>query len=340
MPELDSPSVSTATPSSTTESAPSSSATPSTASSGSSTALQAIEKAYAAQDSPRSPSGVQADPSTGAATGAPDASGTTPSPSGEAPEPRITAAVRNAREKVEQELGWARAYGTKDDVDWAMQRVNYMKANPRAFVQQLASELGLTIGEAPVAAPKTIEDLSDPEPDLRAEDGTLAYSNKAIARLMANAGERLRREMKEQMQPALEYAEQGRQQAEQAQLSAQAKDFATRALGEVKKLAHFDQESVNREYLALSPAQRQEMGAYGALMTAYTNHITKNVLPTLSTTARTETIEDLRRSAVAGSTTAASATPASASHKVNIKDGDLNALAARMEYHYGKQSAT
>lgn len=294
-------------------------------------------------DRSQPPVDLSAEDPTGAAIGAPAATGVTPRSPGDAPESRIEAAVRNARDKVREEYAWATAYGGQEQISQAVQRWQRLNANPVEFLTSLAKETGykvVPIDEPASSGPPPLADLVDPEPDLRAEDGTKAFSDKAMRVLVKNETERLRRQLVEEMAPALQFATEGRQQAQQAELRNSARDFVARSYGEVSRLPHFNRERVAAEYSALTEAQRVEMGTHGALMTAYTNDLVKRVLPTLGSSQQAATIEDLRRSAVAGSPSAAAATPRSASSKVSIKDGDTDGLAAHMERLYGGGAAT
>lgn len=332
----------TPTPSASTSSA--SVAQPSTpaASAAPKSALEAFEKHAAAAD-PQAPSPSPAESGrptlpTSTAIGVPAPAGPT-TPQGPIPFERHQAAIENARDKVREEYKWAQEYGGKTEIDQAVQRWRWLNANPQEFLNRLAQETGYKV--VPLnPPPDTPQEAIDPTDDLRADDGTTTLSGKGIRTLIRNMMERQEAKLAEQMKPALDYTKSAQEEVQRAEIRAQAKDFAVRSFTEVSKLPHFDREGVNKEYLSLSPDQRTEMGAHGALMTAYTNYLVKNVLPTLGQRQEAQVIEDLRRSAVAGSTTAATATPSASSSKPKLKDGDVNGLARLMEQRWGESLAT
>ena len=343
MPGTESPTLASSTPAA----ASSPSSTPSSAppaaapsSSAAPSALASLERAASAADATAAASAGT--PSTGTPTGGaitPPAptTGTLGTPtadgsmSGEAPAHRIEAAVRNVREEMERELGWARQVGTRQDVERAVQLIRALDANPRAFYQQLTQELG--IADAP-ATPPTPERV-DPTADLRSEDGKEAFSAGAVRQLLDNAIARVKSELLEQVQPALEFTTQSRQQMEQARIESevttQAADTAREVFATLNTLPHFTEQKANisAAYKAIPESTRAKVGSVAALYMAYNQVLAQHVLPTLSQQAQQQTLADLKRSAVAGAAGApAGVTP---TPKPVIRDGDVDGLAKHLE---------
>src|SRR5207247_6553148 len=123
------------------------------------------------------------------------------------PEHRIQAAVRNAREALENELGWARSIGDRESVMAALNLRNRLDADPRACVQALSRLLGMN--QEPEPEPV---DLSDPEPDLWSEDRTQqAYSANLVRQMLYNLEQRLM----QQLRPTMDFAEETRAQQQE-----------------------------------------------------------------------------------------------------------------------------
>jgi hypothetical protein len=221
-----------------------------------------------------------------------------------------------------------------------------MNQDPVGFLTALAQEIGYTVapvngnGHAEPAPPAGDAELVDPEPDLQAQDGTRAYSAKAYQRLMQNALERQKRDMLKLVQPALEYAQQGQQTALEQARHAESQRYAQESFDIVSKLPHFDLSGVRTAFLAIRPDVRARLGGHGSLMTAYHNYLAQHVLPTLSQRQEAQTIEDLRRSAVAGNTASAAGSAAAPKKTPRIKDGDVDGLAAHLAKLYGDAQAT
>jgi hypothetical protein len=246
----------------------------------------------------------------------------------DAPENRIQAAVRNARAEaraeMEQELGWARSLGPRQDIERYVTLARRLFADPSAFHTQLGSELNQ-------GKPAPVEELVDPKPDLRSEDGKLAYSHEASLAIARNAAERMRRELRQEFAPALQYAQTGTEREAVQQIKAEANATAAEVLGAARQLPHFKEHEVeiSRVLSTIDPAVRRKVGSVAALYMAYNKVLAEHVLPTLSATTERQTIADLQRSAHAGASGLAAA-PAAPKPAV-VRDGNVDDLAKLLE---------
>lgn len=149
-----------------------------------------------------------------------------------------------------------------------------------------------------------------------------------INNAIATTRKELTAELTAQFRPALDFATEGRQQMAAAAERREAEAMAADAVKAVRSLPHFNEEGVSAAFIAIPKDQRIKMGAWGAMQMAYTTYLTQTVLPTLSASQESKVIEDLRRSAVAGSTSpTATGTP---SANPRLRDGNVNDLADHM----------
>ena len=324
-------------------------------------ALSSLEKvAAAATASEAASSAAIGDPTSTSSTetgeGRPPAStepaSSAPAPAGqkprstEAPEPRIVAAVRNAREETRAEVtrDFETRYGKPDDVQRAVELTRRLFANPQEFFRQLASELKEQgFGEGHPSAPAAEPELVDPRPDLRSEDGKLAYSDEANRQIAANAAERVRRELRKEFGPALDYTrtaeENARQTALQATIRVQGEQTATKAMAAARQLPHFTahEKEIGEVYAAIPIELRREVGSVAALYMAYNKVLADTVLPTLGATTERQVIADLHRSATAGASGVTIVPPAQA--KPVIREGNVDDLARHLERKHAEALA-
>lgn len=309
------------------------------------TALEALERAAAAADVPAStpsttvPAGSGSPaPSTRAAT-SPAASTVPPRPT-DAPDSRIEAAVKNTRDTLEQELGWARQYGSREEVAHATAMVKRLSTpeGARAFVKQLQSEIIEQYGDDTPPA----ED-ADPEPDLISSDGTKkAFSVEANKKYVDVAVKRALRDLTNsaEYKAAVEYARKGEAVAKNEALKAEASATASEVLATIGKLPHFQEHKAEiGAVLAAIPVEtRRQVGSTAALYMAYTKVLAEKVLPTLGNVAQTEaqTIANLQRSAAAGNASVAPGPTVPA--RPVIRDGNVDDLAKHLEKKFAEMS--
>jgi hypothetical protein len=233
---------------------------------------------------------------------------------------------------MEQELGWARSIGPREEVNRAVSLTRRLFANPEAFFEQLGQELNQ-------GKPAPVEELVDPRPDLRSEDGKLAYSHEASLTIARNAAERMRRELRQEFEPALKYAQTGTEREAVQQIRAEANQTASEVLGAARQLPHFKEheQEISRVLSTIDPLVRRKVGSVAALYMAYNKVLAEQVLPTLSATTERQTIADLQRSAHAGASGLAAA-PAPPKPAV-VRDGNVDDLAALLERKHAEASA-
>ena len=343
-PSSGSPGSATASPAST----PIASGSPAAAAKSAGSALESLERIAARPAEPSSSSAPPLDPAgrsgpTEPATGAGVSGSPHSSPPREAPEPRIVAAVKNAREALEGELGWARTLGVpKAEVQRYVSLGHRLDQDPRSFYAQLGQELGITHEEGtgrrpaePVPEPFTI-----PEGDLFSEDRTQrAYSEKSMRKIITDLRADIVREVRGEYQPAIEFATAGRSAQEDAEVRAQAAETARQAITHALTLPHFreNQQLISEELAKIDPTIRHQVGSVAAMYMAYNKVLAERVLPVLGQQRESQTIADLQRSATAGSTVVG--TQAAPRPKPSLRDGNLDDLARHMEQLAGGASA-
>ncbi len=233
---------------------------------------------------------------------------------------------------MEQELGWARSLGQRQEVERYISIARRLYADPGAFHSQLGSELEQR-------QPAPVEELVDPKPDLRSEDGKLAFSHEASLQIARNAAERMRRELRQEFEPALKYAQAGTEREEIQQIKAEANATAAEVLDAARKLPHFTEyeKDISAVLRTIDPAVRRKVGSVGALYMAYNKVLAEQVLPTLNSNAERRTIADLQRSAHAGANGVAP-TPVVAKAPA-VRDGNVDDLAKLLERKHAEASA-
>ena len=233
---------------------------------------------------------------------------------------------------MEQELGWARTLGPKEEIERYVNVARRLFSDPQAFYAQLGSELN-------AGQPQAEPELIDPKPDLRSEDGKLAYSHEANLRVAANAAERMRRELRKEFEPALKYAQVGTEREAEQQVRQEATAIATDVLTTARQLPHFTEheQEIAAVHRSIDPSVRRRVGAVASLYMVYNKVLADKVLPTLSATAERQAIADLKRSAHAGANGIA-ATPAPSSKPV-VRDGNVDDLAALLERKHAEAMA-
>lgn len=232
---------------------------------------------------------------------------------------------------MERELGWARQLGSKEEISRYVELGRRLFSDPTAFYQQLGQELAGQQSEE--------EELVDPKPDLRSEDGKYAYSHEANLQIARNAAERMRRELRKEFEPALRYAQTGTQREQQEAIRTEATQTATEVLSVARQLPHFKEHEaeIGQLLATIDPNVRRKVGSVAALYMAYNKLLADKVLPTLSGSVERKTIADLQRSATAGAT-GVSGAPAPAK-PATVRDGNVDDLAKLLERKHAEAAA-
>lgn len=261
------------------------------------------------------------------ATGAPVA--------GQAPEPRIVAAVKNARAEVERQYAWAKGLNP-EHVKVDIEVSGELRANPEAFAHQLAKELGYTLVKAGAAAAPTAETPSDvklPQGRLQAEDGTRAYA----ADQMPDIIKAITAQVMSQLNPRLQPMEQDRQQAEtRRQEETRFRNRSAQlnsALNEARKLPHFTKENepaILAMMKAIPQQERIAMGPIAAIHVAYNKFMAETVLPSIDTAAEERVRANWTKKAATSTGSGHPTANGGAPKPKQIRDGDVQGLAARM----------
>ena len=245
--------------------------------------------------------------------------------------------MNNARQKIEDEIGFVRALGNRESVTEAVSLTQRLFQDPRAFYEQLGQELGIGTAngnghaqqEPPTAAP---EPFTIPEGDLQTEDGRQrAYSEKAMRSIIQGLRDDITRELTEQFQPALEYATEGREQQRLSEIRAESAQTIREAITAAREYPHFkeNEKAIAQVLNAMDPRVKAKVGTVGAMWMAYSKVMAEQVLPSLGANAEARTIADLQRSAHAGSSTVASTSTAAPPPK--IREGNITDLAKHLQ---------
>lgn len=181
--------------------------------------------------------------------------------------------------------------------------VQRMRSNPRDFWQQLGREIG---GDQP--------EPELPRPDLRSEDGRLAYSAETMAKYMDIREQALMRKLMGELQPFVEGYQQDRDQRAQEAQSAQQRSVIAHALAQLRAQPSFkDNEKLIAEKLeAMDESYVESVGLVTALHVAYNQVLSEVVFPGYEDRAAARVREENQRKAgTAGSAPPTSGTPSS-----------------------------
>lgn len=303
----------TASTGTTPQSAPSAPASASAALESASTRLESASSTDSAATGVAKPAGT-----TGTATSTP-ANGNQPARQDTTPESRIQAAVANARQELMARVGWAENLN-RDEVQEAVEMLRELSRDPKAYAARIMSEI------------QEEEPEPDPEPDLVSQDGRVrAFSNNAVKKLMANLEKRLTSRFSKEYKPALEYTQNAQANERLQARLAEARQIGTQALEHLRTRPHFkeNEKLISEKLATMNPAYRRKVGSVAALHMAYDAVMQEHVLPMLEKNVEERVLAGYRKSANASSGSIDPATGTGA--KPAIKDGDLDALARRME---------
>lgn len=218
-----------------------------------------------------------------------------------------------------ERVGWAENLN-REEVSDALEMLHDLYQNPKDFMARLAQEMGNS------------EPEPDPEPDLVSADGKIrAYSNAAVKKLLTNLENRLTQRFSSEFKPAVDYTQTAQARERVQQRVQQAQQLGRQALTEARKLPHFteNEEHISAKLAEMDPNYRRQVGSIAALHMAYSAVMAERVLPTLQQTTENKVLAGFQKSATASS---GSIDPSSGTGgKPPIKDGDVNALARRME---------
>lgn len=237
-------------------------------------------------------------------TGQPDATGA------RAPIPldRHEAAVKNARVAGQTEA--LKSITGADvitpqhqaDVKLGYSLVTDLRQNPRAFIEDVARDLGMQvvpIGQAGTPAAGTVKPGQLPKPDLVSEDGRGTYSADLMVQIVEARVAEAVQKMQGSMQPLLTAHEQ--QQQEEAKRVAQdaAREKATDFLTDMRSREHFKEyePAILQKLKDMDPAVRARLGAFAALQTAYLDVVREVVNPKLAADAEQKVRDEFAKKA-------------------------------------------
>ena len=276
------------------------------------TAVAALEKASGALSSSAAAPGQTKPGDTTAAggTGTPPAAPATTQqaqPSGQpdatgarAPIPldRHEAAVKNARVAGQTEA--LKSITGADvitpqhqaDVKLGYTLVGDLRQNPKAFIENVARDLGLQvvpIGQAAdTPAAGGMKPGQMPSGDLRSEDGKLAYSADLTMQLIDMKVKEAMERIQGTVQPLLTAHEVQQQEAEKAQRREAAREQSTEFLTEMRQRDHFKdyEPAILERFRAMSPEEKARRGGpFAALQVAYLDVLNEIVKPKLAADA-------------------------------------------------------
>lgn len=273
-----------------------------------------------------------------AATGQPKAGEETAT--GPVPLDRHTAAVRNARTAGADEARKEYAGLSPTDVRQMASLVVPMLRDRAGFLTRMAGEMGFTLAKKGEAAAARTEPYKLPEGILKAEDGSTAYSSKQMQEILTNVVEDLKKELKGEMKPLFDFKDTNAQRELKAQLQEQAQTESREILTDMRGRPYFQTKNTAGEvvdhpkilgYLQAIPAEVRVRNPRAAVMSAYQTFMEKDVLPSISNRARADVTADNRRKAAANVGVHPTGSNGAPPAKREIRDGDVSALAKRME---------
>lgn len=275
------------------------------------TAVAALEKASGALSSSATAPGQTTPGDTAAAAGtgtpgAPPAATTQAQPTGQpdatgarAPIPfdRHESAIKNARGAGQTDA--LKAITGSDvitpqhqaDAKTGYSLVGELRQNPRAFIENIARDLGLQIvapGEATGGAPMgNLKPGQMPTGDLRSEDGKLAYSAELTMQLVDMKVKEAMAQIQGTVSPLLEAHQQAEQAAADAARKEEAREKSTNFLTQMRTRDHFKdyEPAILQKLRDMDPGDRQMLGPFAALQTAYLDVMREIVQPKLAADA-------------------------------------------------------
>lgn len=212
-----------------------------------------------------------------------------------------------------------------------------LDSDPAAFARDLSVELN---GASGPGTGQELDDLIDPEPDLVDSTGTKkTYSEEANRQVAANAAERMRRQLMQELAPVLEYVQGSRDRDDMAAIRQEGQQSATQIVDTLSTYPHWDLKKVGAIYTKLDPSIRQKWGVPAAMLIAYNKYMAEQVLPTLGQRERQATVVDMQRSAAAGTIGAVVPPPPAAPKRV-IREGNIDDIAKLMRDKEAALNAT
>lgn len=319
------------------------------------TAVAALEKASGALSSSATAPGQTKPGDTTAAAGAgtPGAAPATTQqaqPSGQpdttgtrAPIPfdRHEAAIKNARTAGQTAL-LSTITGTDiitpqhhADVKTGYSLVGELRQNPRAFIENIARDLGLQVvsaGQSATDTPATVR--GDVKPDLVSEDGRKAYSAELMLQVVKQEVAAAVQQMQGTVQPLLTAHEQQQQQEAQRAAQDEAREKATDFLTDMRAREHFKdyEPAILQKLRDMDPGLRKRLGAFAALQTAYLDVVNEVVKPKLAADADQKVRDEYAKKAnTAGGIVPNGSQPTGAKKR----PGNVRELAAHLERALG-----
>jgi hypothetical protein len=282
------------------------------------------------------------DPPPAAATLPPEATpkvGEAPSTDGPIPFERHKAILEAQRAEADQKwqrVAWAdtliQSGKTQQQVQEALQLFDGIDQDPAGFLErfyhtlqshpqlapQVRSWAGKVLGggRRPIDAVDLVND-PEPQPDFQDEKGTPLFSAPQLAKWQTWRERQFETKLNERINPLLQRDEQARRQ-EQTQAEFQRTyDTLSKQLEDFRSKPHFTEHEADiKAFLA----ERQWTPT---LAEAYVHVLTTKVLPTLSETARTQTLTELKTQAAASTGKPSAAAPASTPRITSFNDDRL-----------------
>lgn len=235
-------------------------------------------------------------------TGQPDATGA------RAPIPfdRHETAIKNARTAGEtaalKAITGADAITPQHhaDVKLGYSLVGDLRQNPKAFIENVARDLGLQvvpIGQQPTSATPAV--AGDVKPDLVSEDGRKAYSAELMLQVVKQEVAAAVQQMQGTMQPLLTAHEQQQQQEAQRVAQDAAREQVTDFLSDMRQRDHFKdyEPAILAKLKEMDPDTRKKLGPFAALQTAYLDVIREVVNPKLAADTEQKVREEFTKKA-------------------------------------------
>jgi hypothetical protein len=230
-------------------------------------------------------------------------------------------AQREAETQLQQQYGWALQVGPEnfqaitnlarqwaaDPIAFVLGALDELQASPQ-YAPQLRSHVAKILAQRPREQPAAEPD-EEPQPDI-VVDGYSWYSAKQLANRDRWLSNKLLGQVRSELQP-LQQDILSRQQRDQvAEAYQQANAFARDTLTEMTKLPYFKEQKaeIERVFSQMPPMPDAQVGQ--AIRDAYIQVLVTKVLPSLSSTAKSELLSTLNTKAAASARNPQTSAPA------------------------------
>jgi hypothetical protein len=215
------------------------------------------------------------------------------------------------------------------DVAAGVRLLRSVRGDTKGFITSMAQRLGLTIGE-----PKTETEESEPFPeaDLVSKDGQLkTYRAETLQKILDIHTKNVTRQVMNQLSPYLQYVDGAADRDEFLSQQEARRAALAEEIQSVRESPHFDEAGVLAALRAIPEDERRRLGQIKSLRKAYTTYVKETVLPGIDAAAEKRIREANLKKLAASDGSISPTTPSGNGKPQPLRDGDVGALARRME---------